>query len=109
MLATGRGAGHGLVPATLPLGADLARVIGYYLSEGCRTRDQSWRTRWTLGAHEPELIADLTGALDRLGFHWSLHRMKRWKAVQIKVSSNLLGRLLGESLGSGRRSQDMRI
>jgi UDP-N-acetyl-D-mannosaminuronate dehydrogenase len=109
LLATGRGAGHGLVPLILPIGKDLARVIGYYLSEGCLSRDKSWRTRWTFGAHEPELIADLTGALDRLGFRWSIHRVKRWKAVQIKVSSNLLGRLIGETLGCGRRSEEMRI
>jgi UDP-N-acetyl-D-mannosaminuronate dehydrogenase/intein/homing endonuclease len=109
LLATGRGSGHGLVPMTLPIGRDLARIVGYYLSEGCLTRDKSWRTRWTFGSHELELIEDLTGTLDRLGFRWSIHRVKRWKAVQIKVSSNLLGRLIGESLGCGRRSEEMRI
>jgi UDP-N-acetyl-D-mannosaminuronate dehydrogenase len=109
LLATGRGAGHGLVPMVLPIGTDLARVVGYYLSEGCLSHDKSWRTRWTFGAHEPDLVADLTGALDRLGFRWSIHNVKRWKAVQIKVSSNLLGRLIGESLGCGRRSEEMHI
>ncbi|HEY2955985.1 MAG TPA: UDP binding domain-containing protein [Candidatus Eisenbacteria bacterium] len=108
-LATGRGHGHTQVPMVLPIASDLARIVGYYLSEGCLTRDKSWRTRWTFGAHESELIADLTGALERLGFRWSIHRVKRWKAVQIKVSSNLLGRLIGESLGCGRRSEEMRI
>jgi hypothetical protein len=108
-LVTGRGPGHTRVPLVLPVNGDFARMIGYYLSEGCLTRDKSIRTRWTFGAHETELIEDLTGILERLGFRWSMHRVKRWKAVQIKVSSNLLGRLLGDVLGCGRRSEEMRI
>ncbi|HKQ59290.1 MAG TPA: nucleotide sugar dehydrogenase [Candidatus Eisenbacteria bacterium] len=109
LLATGRGAGHSRVPWVVAVTPEFARLIGYYLSEGCLTRDKSLRTRWTFGSHETELIDDLTGILDQFGFAWSLHRVKRWKAVQIKVSSNLFGRLIGDHLGCGRRSEEMRI
>ncbi|HYM80782.1 MAG TPA: UDP binding domain-containing protein [Candidatus Limnocylindria bacterium] len=109
LLATGPGPSHTTVPFVIRVNEDFARLIGYYLSKGCLNRDCSWRTRWTFGAHEDELIADLCGILDRIGLRWTLHRVKRWKAVQIKISSNLFGRLLGEYLGCGRRSEEMRM
>jgi UDP-N-acetyl-D-mannosaminuronate dehydrogenase len=109
LLATGKGRGHTLVPCVLPLGPELARIVGYYLSEGCLTRDKSWRTRWTFASAEKERIDDLTRSLSRLGLRHSTHRVKRWKAVQIKVSSNLFGRLMGEVLACGKRSEEMRV
>jgi UDP-N-acetyl-D-mannosaminuronate dehydrogenase/intein/homing endonuclease len=109
LLATGRGLSHTRMPLILPVDADFARLIGYYVTEGCLTRDASWRTRWTFGAHEPELIADVRNILTRFGIRHSVHRVRRWKAVQIKVSSNLFGRLLDEALGCGRRSEEMRL
>jgi UDP-N-acetyl-D-mannosaminuronate dehydrogenase/intein/homing endonuclease len=107
LLMTGKGAGWGRVPCVIPIDHDFARLIGYYLSEGCLSHDKSWRTRWAFGSHESELIDDLTGILGRLGLQWSIHRVKRWRAVQIKVSSNLLGRLLNDVLGCGVRSEEM--
>jgi UDP-glucose 6-dehydrogenase len=109
LLATGKGAAHTTVPWTIDASADLARLVGYYLSEGCITRDKSLRTRWTFGAHESELIEDLTSILRRLGLRYSVHRVKRWKAVQIKVSSNLFGRFMRDVLQCGSKSEEMSV
>ncbi len=108
-LVTGSGAAQARVPCVVELNADFARLVGYYLSEGCLTHDRSWRTRWVFGSGEREMIDDLTGILTRLGVRWSSHRVKRWRAVQIKVSSNLFGRLLKDVLGCGVRSEGMSV
>jgi UDP-N-acetyl-D-mannosaminuronate dehydrogenase/intein/homing endonuclease len=108
-LTTGNGAAQSRVPWIFDLDADFARLIGYYLSEGCLTHDRSWRTRWCFGAQEVELIDDVIGILTRLRIRWSIHRVKRWRAVQIKVSSNLFGALLRDGLDCGVRSEEMRV
>lgn len=109
MLVTGKGAAQTRVPFVIDIDERFARLVGYYLSERCLTRDKSRRTRWTFGADETELIEDVIGLLDEMGMRYSLHRVKRRKAVQIKVSSNLLGRLLKDALGCGSRSEEMKI
>ncbi|MGH7570433.1 MAG: nucleotide sugar dehydrogenase [Gemmatimonadota bacterium] len=108
-LTTGNGAAQARVPCIIALDPEFARLIGYYLSEGCLSRDRSWRTRWVFGSHECELIDDLTGILTRMGLRWSMHRVKRWRAVQIKVSSNLFGIFLKDVLGCGVRSEEMSV
>ncbi|MGH7563527.1 MAG: UDP binding domain-containing protein, partial [Gemmatimonadota bacterium] len=108
-LTTGNGAAQARIPCVIALDVEFARLIGYYLSEGCLTHDGSWRTRWVFGSHEHEMIDDLTEILTRLGVRWSMHRVKRWRAVQIKVSSHLFGMLLKDVLGCGMRSEEMSV
>src|SRR5262245_23165174 len=57
LLVTGKGSGWNQVPAILRVDEDLARLIGYYLSEGCITVDTAIRIRLSFGAHADELIA----------------------------------------------------
>ena len=109
LLCTGRGASYSSIPAVLPIDEDFARLLGYYLSEGCITTDRSLRTRFTLNADESELIADLQGILNRLGLRYSAYKDKRWNSYHIKVSSRLFGVLLRDILGCGTNSYNMQI
>jgi UDP-N-acetyl-D-mannosaminuronate dehydrogenase/intein/homing endonuclease len=109
LLSTGKGSSWSQVPAVMEIDEDLARLIGYYLSEGCITDDGTLRVRFCFGAHEQELIDDTRAILTRLGLSFSVHRLKRWKTVHIKVSSRILGVLLRDVLCCGTRSELMRI
>lgn len=109
LLATGKGSAWNLIPAVLEIDESFARLIGYYLSEGCITRDGSTRIRWCFGAHEGELIQDTTAILGRLGIRHSVHWLKSCATVHIKVSSKILGHLFDEVFECGRRSEEMRI
>jgi len=109
LLCTGRGPSYGSIPAVLPLDADFARLLGYYLSEGCITADQSLRTRFTFNAEERELIADLEVILKRTGLKYSAYKDRRWNSYHIKASSRLFGLLLRDILQCGTNSYNMQI
>ena len=108
-LTTGRGPSYGQCPAILVLTEELARLIGYYLSEGCITRDSSMRVRFAFHIDEKELIADLTGILDHLGLKYSSRRDRKWKTFHIKVSSRPFALFLKDLLQCGSRSEEMSI
>jgi UDP-N-acetyl-D-mannosaminuronate dehydrogenase/intein/homing endonuclease len=107
-LSTGKGAAWNQVPAVLPVDEGFARLIGYYLSEGCITDDKALRTRLCFGAHEGELVTDACSILTRLGFRYSVHHLNNCRTVHVKVSSRLLGVLLRDELDCGVRSEDAR-
>ncbi len=109
LLCTGRGPSYSSVPAVWVLDADFARLLGYYLSEGCISTDQSPRVRFTFNADEVECIADLKAILHRLGLRYSAYKDTRWNSYHIKVSSRLFGLLLRDVLQCGMNSYTMRI
>ncbi|MBI5653591.1 MAG: hypothetical protein HZC40_24550, partial [Chloroflexi bacterium] len=109
LLRTGRGPSANSVPAIISIDENFARLIGYYLSEGCVTRDKSLRTRWTFNSNEREYIDDLCHILDALEMRYSKRKDRQWNAVQIKVSSNLFGRMIRDVLQCGTRSTEMQI
>jgi len=109
LLCTGRGPSYSSIPAVLALNADFARLLGYYLSEGCITADRSLRTRFTFSTDERELIADLKAILKRFGLKHSAYKDKRCNSYHIKVSSRLFGLLLRDILRCGTNSCDMQI
>lgn len=110
LLATGKGRSWATVPAHLRLDEDFARLVGYYLSEGCLTTDGgALRVRFCFGAHEAELIDDARAILDRVGVKHSHHRLRSCETVHIKVSSRLFGVLIRDVLGCGVRSEDARV
>jgi hypothetical protein len=106
LLVTGKGNSWNQVPAVLPVNEEFARLVGYYLSEGCITEDKALRTRLCFGAHEDELIRDACDILTKLGFRHSVHRLTTCQTVHIKVSSKLLAVLLRDELRCGVRSED---
>jgi UDP-glucose 6-dehydrogenase len=109
IVCTGRGNGWNQVPAVIRMNEEFARLIGYYLSEGCTTADGSLRVRFCFGAHEKDLIEDTVSILGRLGVRTSVHRLKRWNTVHVKVSSRIVGHLFRDVLGCGRNCYDMKV
>jgi UDP-N-acetyl-D-mannosaminuronate dehydrogenase/intein/homing endonuclease len=109
LLSTGKGSSWNQIPAHIRIDEDFARLVGYYLSEGCLTEDESLRIRFCFGAHEQDLIADARSILSRLGVRSSVHKLKRWQTVHVKVSSRLFGLLFREVLKCGRNSYEMQV
>lgn len=109
MLRTGRGPSWNSISAVIALSEDFARLVGYYLSEGCITKDKSLRTRFSFNVAEHEFIEDVCRILDSLGLRYSKHKDRIWNTLCIKVSSNLFGRLIRDVLGCGTRSTEMQI
>jgi phosphoribosylformylglycinamidine synthase len=98
------------VPAVFPLNADTARLIGYFLSEGCSSRNgTTTKLIWTFGHGESDghYIEDLTSILRRLGLRHSVER--RRSTVAITVSSRLLGRLFEDVLECGTHAANKSV
>ncbi|MEJ5310739.1 MAG: nucleotide sugar dehydrogenase [Anaerolineae bacterium] len=108
-LGTGRGPSYSRCPAVLVWDEDLARLIGYYLSEGCITEDTSLRVRFTFNVEERETLADLQRILEKLGLPYSTYKDKQWNSQHIKVSSRPFARLLRDGLHCGVNSYTMHI
>ncbi len=109
ILCSGKGPSYSEFPAVIDLDTDFWRLIGYYLSEGCITKDKSYRTRFTFHSQEKECINDVTSILNNIKIKYSLYQSKRYKSFHIKVSSNLLGFLIKEILGCGVDSYSMHM
>jgi UDP-N-acetyl-D-mannosaminuronate dehydrogenase len=109
MLRTGRGPSANAIAAVIPIDEDFARLVGYYLSEGCITQDKSLRTRFVFNSGESEYIDDVCRIVTKLGLRYSKHKDRVWNAMQIRVSSNLFARLLRDVLNCGTRSTEMQI
>ncbi|MBI2603580.1 MAG: nucleotide sugar dehydrogenase [Deltaproteobacteria bacterium] len=111
MLVSGRGGGSfQMLPAVIPITPDLARLVGYYLSEGCISHDGSARVCFTFNRSEHETIADCSQLLKGMGLHrLSIYQDKTFQATTIKASSELLSFLLETILNCGVRSEDARI
>ncbi len=108
-LETGRGPGVRGMPAKIILDDDFFRLIGYYLSEGCYTKDKSARIRFTFNRSEKEYIEDVLGILSRLGIKASVYESKVWHSSCIKVSSDLFGFLINDVLACGKNCYEMRM
>ncbi|MCP4345417.1 MAG: hypothetical protein GY795_07815 [Desulfobacterales bacterium] len=108
-LVTGRGPSYNQIRAIINIDEDFARLIGYYLSEGCITKDKSYRTRWTFHSLEKEYIEDVCECISKLGCSYSVYHSKTDKASHVKLSSNLFGELLLNVLNCGRNSYDAAV
>ena len=111
LLASGRGGGSfQTFPAVVSVNDDLARLVGYYLSEGCITHDKGARVRFTFNRNEKETIEDCRKLIKKVGLaSHSLYEDKTFQATTIKASSELFGYLLEHILKCGVRSEDARI
>jgi intein/homing endonuclease len=108
-LMTGRGPSWSSFPAVLELTPDFARLVGYYLSEGCISQDRSPRVRFSFHADEAEYVADVIALLNRLGLRVSEHKDRQWQTLHVRVASSLFGAVMRDGLGCGRHSYEMRI
>src|SRR3989442_2639507 len=98
------------VPALFPLDADTARLLGYYLAEGCCSRNGTTsKIIWTFGRSERDAphVEDVCGILDRL--HVRHRREERESTIAITVSSRIWGTLIRDVLECGCRSFEKRI
>ncbi len=110
LLLTGMGQARRSHSAMLRISPDFARFIGYFLAEGCITRDRNAiRVRLTFNRDETESIEDVRSILVRHGFDTSIYYDKTWHSATIKASSLLLGWLLKDYWQAGANSKEMRI
>ena len=108
-LVTGRGPSFSQMPAVIPVDENLCRLIGYYLSEGCYTKDKSGRIRFSFNRSEKEYIQDVVNILSGLGIRSSIYESKVFHTSCIKVSSNLFAFLICHILGCGNNCYNMKI
>ena len=98
------------VPATIALDARFARLIGYYLAEGCCSANGTTsKIIWTfaIDGSDDRWIDDLRDILTRLGLRHSTER--RSSTIAITVSSRLLADLFVGRLECGHRSHEKSI
>jgi len=108
-LYTTKGGGQTYIPAELPADTDFWRFIGYYLSEGHVSEDNSGngsttRKRIMLSFHpsdEEEYVSEVESYLDSLGIRYRTETTDT--ITQIEVSSRVLAYLL-QWLGCGTGS-----
>src|SRR5207244_198419 len=89
---------------------DLARLVGYYATEGCISVDDGHpRVRFTFHASEHQTVDDLLGLLGRLGLRYSLTHDRLCANVPVKVSSALFASFLRDALSCGVNSYDAAV
>lgn len=110
-LHTGRGTSASSFPAVFRITPNIARLIGYYLAEGCVTREKgNYRARFSFNRDETEFINDVRSILETsLGIRSSTHDSKIDYVTHIRAASHLFGWSLHEALRCGDRSTEMRV
>ena len=108
-LCTGRGPSQNTIPAVLEINSNFCRLLGYYLSEGCLTKDKSFRVRFSFHRDEREYINDVCTILDGMQIKYSIYNSKVWKSSCIKISSEIFGLLLKDILKCGKDCYDMNV
>ena len=108
-LCTGRGPSFSKIKAVISINEEFCRLIGYYLGEGCITKEKSLRTRFTFNANEKEYLSDVIAIVENLGLKHSLHKSKDCEAITIRVSSPLFSMLLNNVLKCGKNCYGMSI
>ena len=110
-LRTGRGNSASSFPAMVEITPEIARLIGYYLAEGCATTEKgNERIRFTFHNKETEFISDVCDILkSEFGVATSINHSKIDQATHIRVASAMFGWLLTDVLDCGKRSTEMRI
>jgi phosphoribosylformylglycinamidine synthase subunit PurL len=104
------------IPAVIDVDSDFSRLVGYYLSEGCNHEEKgdgrggkTSRVVWTFRKDESEYIQDLCNVLQSSGIRHTKKRQTKTNAVQIGVSSRILGLLFEDVMKSGRNPCTKRI
>lgn len=110
-LRVGRGRTASSFPAIVDFTPNLARLIGYYLAEGCATREKgNHRIRFSFHRKETEFLDDVRQILrDELGVNSSVYNSRVHQVTHIRVASALFGWLVVDLLKCGRRSLEMQI
>ena len=99
------------IPAIIRVDSHFARLVGYFLSEGCRYDDKVANTSrliWTFRKEEVDYIDDVCSILSQIGIRYS-KRENSPNTVQVRVSSAILGFVFREVLRCGKDSYSMQI
>jgi phosphoribosylformylglycinamidine synthase len=96
------------MPAVVELTPDIARLVGYYLSEGCVT---GTAPRIVLAFHRDETDAkqDVLKLLGSLGIEGKTYEDPNFLTTQIRVGHHLFAVLLRDVLGCGANSYDAKV
>ena len=109
ILVTGRGPSYSKTPAIFRINKKFARFLGYYLSEGCLTKEKKTiRVRISINKNEKELLFDILSILKSWDISYSIYQDKNFDSQTIKISNQLFGGML-ESLKVGKDSYDALI
>jgi phosphoribosylformylglycinamidine synthase subunit PurL len=95
------------IPAIIDIDEDFARLIGYYLAEGCISANGTTdKIIWVFGNNESEkeYIADLSRILDKQGWRYSIRKTE--STTSIWLSSWFLGKLFRNVLKIGSSSYE---
>ncbi|MBE9221379.1 phosphoribosylformylglycinamidine synthase subunit PurL [Cyanobacterium stanieri LEGE 03274] len=89
--------------AVLKIDEDFARLLGYYLSEGCVSQNgNTYKIIFTFGLHEKEYVEDVINLIEKLGLKACIEERKSTFAVY--TTSWLLGHLLKEVWQCGHKA-----
>ena len=108
-LCIGIGPAFRKIKAILKINEDFARLLGYYLSEGCLTEDNTLRIRFTFNKNEEEYINDIKKILDKNGFKYYSYEDSKNHSHHIKISSEILGIIIRDVLKCGTNCYNMTI
>jgi phosphoribosylformylglycinamidine synthase len=98
------------VPVIIDVDKDFARLVGYYLAEGCISANGTTdKIIWVFGKNksEQEYIADLCRILDKIGLRYSVRENETTKSIWL--SSWFLGKLFRDILQLGSNSYEKAI
>ncbi len=110
-LFIGRGTSATSFPVVVEITPNVARLIGYYLAEGCASLEkENWRIRVTFNRDEEEFTDDVVSILENeLAVKCSVSNNSPDYVTQIRVASTLFGFFLTEVLQCGKGSTEMAI
>ena len=108
-LCTGRGPDLRKIKGILEIDEKFARLIGYFLSEGCITEDKTLRIRFTFSENEREYTNDLKAIINKKGFAYSEYFDKKNHSHHIKISSEILGIVMRDVLKCGTNCYNMAV
>ncbi|MFN4179898.1 MAG: phosphoribosylformylglycinamidine synthase subunit PurL [Armatimonadota bacterium] len=93
------------VPALITVDEDFARLIGYYLAEGCISANgTTYKILWTFSRKEHQYVRDLCNILNKLQVRF--HKRRQGSETVIWVSSWFWGTLFKEVLKVGDKSHN---
>jgi hypothetical protein len=109
VLKSGRGPSSTAIKVVTKTNKDFCRLIGYYLSEGCLTKDESTRIRFCFHKKEHEYLRDVRNILRSNSIPFSEFHSKQWQSSYIKISSEVFGNIRENTLGCGKNCYEMSI
>lgn len=90
--------------AVLKIDEDLARLLGYYLSEGCVSQNgNTYKIIFTFALHEKDYVNDVAKIIQKLGLRPCIEERK--STIVVETTSWLLGYLLKDIWQCGDKAQ----